>query len=303
MSNLTKSFNGFLAVKDLSFEVQKNKVFGFLGPNGAGKTTTIRMIVGLLKPDKGQIKLSSKEILFGQSRNLNLFGYLSEQPSFYNWMTGWEYLNFMADLFQLDKQIKKKRLGDLLKITGIENFKNRKIGTYSGGMRQRLGIAQALINKPEILILDEPVSSLDPIGRKDVLSVIEQLKEDKTIFMSTHILADVDRVCDDVAIINEGELVIQSPLAVLKEKYAKPLIEVEFIRDPSEIIKSLSKEKWQHRIEKNGNKLRIWLSDEKLINRNGPIKFLTQFNIGILRYGLTLPETEDLFMELVKKKE
>ncbi len=303
MSNLTKSFNGFLAVNDLSFEVQKNKVFGFLGPNGAGKTTTIRMIAGLLKPDKGQIKLSGKEILFGQSRNLNLFGYLSEQPSFYNWMTGWEYLNFMADLFQIDKQIKKKRLGGLLKITGIENFKNRKIGTYSGGMRQRLGIAQALINQPEILILDEPVSSLDPIGRKDVLRVIEQLKEDKTIFMSTHILADVDRVCDDVAIINEGELVIQSPLAVLKEKYAKPLLEVEFIRDPSEIIKSLSIEKWQHRIEKNGNKLRIWLSDEKLINKNDPIKFLTQFNIGILRYGLTLPETEDLFMELVKKKE
>ena len=300
IKNLTKSFGTAKAVNNVSFVIPENKVFGFLGPNGAGKTTTIRMIVGLSKPTEGEIRIAGEKVVFGQTSTNKYFGYLPEQPAFYNWMTGFEYLNFVAELFKINKKDRENRIDKLFKLVNLNQARNKRIGAYSNGMKQRLGIAQALINEPKVLIMDEPVSALDPIGRREVLSVIEKLKEKTTILMSTHILSDVDRICDEIAIINNGKLVAVSALAELKEKYATSILEIEFLKDPIEIIPKLKKESWVNKVEKNGNQVKIWPKDSNLLEKNIPLEFLIKQNIGILKYGLILPEMEDLFMDILK---
>ncbi|MDI6816914.1 MAG: ABC transporter ATP-binding protein [Actinomycetota bacterium] len=300
--NLSKSFGDFTAVSRLDLEIRENSVFGFLGPNGAGKTTTIRMMVGLTKPSGGSIEIAGSKVEFGAAKTHQSFGYLPEQPSFYGWMSGEEYLRFTAGLFGLSGKEEAQRTKRLLALVDLEAARKKKISTYSNGMKQRLGIAQALMNDPQVLILDEAVSALDPIGRKEVLNILEELRKEKTIFMSTHILADVDRICDDVAIIDRGKLVIQSPLAVLKEKYASPILKVDFTRDPGAAVPELERSSWVKKVEKSGNQIRIWLQDSEVMESNIPLKTLAGFDIGILSYGLTLPETEDLFVELLEKK-
>lgn len=302
VKNLTKKFKSFTAVDDLSFDVTKNHVVGFLGPNGSGKTTTLRMLVGLSKPTNGLINICNIPVLFGDTKSNIKVGYLPELPSFYNWMSGREYLDFIADIFNIPAKKKNSKIKQLLEIVDLTDSQNKKISTYSGGMKQRLGIAQALINDPEVIILDEPVSALDPIGRKEVLKVIEKLKENRTILFSTHILSDVDRICDDVVIINHGKLIISKPLAELKAEYATPILDVEFVSDASKIAKSVSSEKWVKNIEQNGNSIKIWLSDNEIIKTNKPFEYFAKQSLGILQYGLRLPETEDLFMELLGDK-
>lgn len=301
LQELTRTFGDFTAVSELSLEIEGNTVFGFLGPNGAGKTTTIRMMAGLIKPDSGSIEIGGEQIKFGEHKSHAMFGYLAEQPSFYNWMTGREYLGFTADLFGISGTEKNKKIINLLEKVGLTSAQDKKVGNYSNGMKQRLGIAQALLNDPEVLILDEPVSALDPIGRKDVLNIIEELGKNKTVFMSTHILADVDRICQSVAIINEGKLIAKSQLPELKAKYASPILHIEFNKDPSAIVPELVSCDWARKVEKNGNQVKIWLKDSSVMDDNIPIKSLMRFDIGILDYGLTLPETEDLFVALLEQ--
>lgn len=302
VSNLTKNFKSFTAVDDLSFEVTKNHVVGFLGPNGAGKTTALRMLVGLSKPTQGTISIASTDVIFGSSTANQKIGYLPELPSMYGWMSGYEYLNFISDIFKLPELTKESRIKKLLELVNLTDSKNKRISTYSGGMKQRLGIAQALINNPEVIIMDEPVSALDPIGRREVLEVIEKLKKNHTILLSTHILSDVDRICDDVIIINHGKLVTSSPLSKLKEKYASPILEVEFVSNPISILEKIKREKWIKRVEQNGNQLKIWLKKNDIVSNNIPLEFIVAQKIGVLKYGLSLPETEDLFIELLENK-
>lgn len=299
VKNLTKKFKSFTAVSDLSFEIERNHVVGFLGPNGAGKTTTLRMLVGLSKPTKGEMEIAGQKIIFGKSQANKKIGYLPELPSMYGWMSGFEYLEFIADIFKIKKSEKQSKIAELLKLVDLVEAKNKRISTYSGGMKQRLGIAQTLLNDPEVIILDEPVSALDPMGRKEVLEVIEKLKNTRTVLFSTHILSDVDRICDDVVIINEGKLVAAAPLSELKSEYASPILEVEFLSDPKMILDMLRHQKWVKKVEINGNKLRIWLFDNSAVENNIPMDFLLRQKIGILKYGLTLPETEDVFIGLL----
>lgn len=299
VKNLTKKFKSFIAVNGLSFEVEKNHVVGFLGPNGSGKTTTLRMLVGLSKPTAGTMAVSNTTVMFGSTKSNLKVGYLPELPSFYSWMSGREYLEFIANIFKISKKTKTEQINQLLKTVDLIESQNNRISTYSAGMKQRLGIAQALINDPEVIILDEPVSALDPIGRKDVLRVIEKLKENRTILFSTHILSDVDRICDDVVIINRGKLVVSKPLAELKAEYATPILEVEFMSDAAAIAKSVSGEKWVKKLEQNGRSIKIWLSDSKVIKTNIPFDYFSKKGLGVLQYGLRLPETEDLFVELL----
>ena len=302
VTNLTKKFKNFVAVDDLSFQITKNHVVGFLGPNGAGKTTTIRMMVGLSNASSGNIDISGESVVFGQSKSNHKVGYLPEQPSFYLWMSGYEYMTFVADIFKLEKDLKQKRIEKLLKLVGLWDFKDKHISTYSNGMKQRLGIAQALINDPEVLIFDEPVSALDPIGRKEVLEVIEKLKKNKTILLSTHILSDVDRVCDDVIVINHGKLIVSSSINELKSKYASSILEIEFVKNPSSVLSDLKKQPWAKKIDHEGLLLKIWLTDNHVVNDNLPLKFFINKDLGIAKYGLRLPEMEDLFIELVGDK-
>lgn len=299
VNNLSKKFKSCLAVDGLSFNVPKNHVVGFLGPNGAGKTTTLRMLVGLSKPTSGNITISGVPVVFGNSLSNKKVGYLPEAPSMYSWMSGFEYLNFVADLLALDKSSKKRKIKELLETVDLTESQHKRISTYSNGMKQRLGIAQSLINDPDVIILDEPVSALDPIGRKSVLNVIEKLKKNRTILLSTHILSDVDKICDDIVIINKGKLVVSAPLTELKAEYASPILEIEFTKDPHGILGKIKKEKWVKKVEQDGTLMKIWLTDNSVVEDNIPLNFLATQKIGILRYGLTLPETEDLFIELL----
>lgn len=248
------------------------------------------------------MEIMGTPVVFGKSTTNEKIGYLPELPSMYHWMSGYEYLEFIANIFKFSNEKKKKKIAEVLKVVDLTSAKNKRISAYSGGMKQRLGIAQALINDPEVIIMDEPVSALDPIGRKEVLEVIEKLKNNKTVLFSTHILSDVDRICDNVVIINDGKLVVSSPLSELKARYASPIIEVEFSDDPKAIFDAAKKQKWTKKVEQNGNKMRIWLHETDVVEKNIPLDFLVSQKIGILKYGLTLPETEDLFIELLGEK-
>jgi len=210
--NLTKIFKvGFRgrslsALTSLNLEVRKGEIFGFLGPNGAGKTTTIKMLMGLIYPTKGKAWIMDREL--GDVEVKSRIGFLPEQPYFYDYLTSNEFLEFYGQLFGLERKELRTRIKSLLALVGLEKAADIQLRKFSKGMLQRIGIAQALINHPELIVLDEPMSGLDPIGRKDIRDIILRLKEEgKTIFFSTHIIPDVEMICDRVGILMNGELV------------------------------------------------------------------------------------------------
>ena len=210
--NLTKVFKiGFrgrrvTALSNLNLEVKKGEIFGFLGPNGAGKTTTIKILMGLIYPTKGKAWIMDREL--GDVEIKSHIGFLPEQPYFYDYLTSSEFLEFYGQLFGLERKELRTRIKSLLALVGLEKAADIQLRKFSKGMLQRIGIAQALINHPELIVLDEPMSGLDPIGRKDIRDIILRLKEEgKTIFFSSHIIPDVEMICDRVGILMNGELV------------------------------------------------------------------------------------------------
>lgn len=200
-----KSNKGKYSVKNLNLNISKGTVFGFLGPNGAGKTTTMKMVVGLARPTTGHIKLSGKDIEDISIKSK--IGFMPESPSFYLYLTGGEFLEFVLEIFNIKKG--KEHIDEVLESVDLLSAKDKQIRTYSKGMIQRLGLAQALINNPDILFLDEPLDGLDPLGRAEIKKIILNLKsKNKTIFFNSHILADVAEICDSVGIIDNGELIV-----------------------------------------------------------------------------------------------
>jgi ABC-2 type transport system ATP-binding protein len=222
--HISKSFRlGFFLKKvkvleDVFFQVFPGEIVGFLGPNGAGKTTTIRIINGIIFPDGGSIRIFDQE--YSKISVKKRIGFLPEDPYFYHYLTGREFLNFYCQLFGYTSSQRRKRIHELLKLVGMESKADLQMRKYSRGMLQRLGMAQALINEPELVILDEPMTNLDPIGRRQMRDIILQLKnEGKTIFFSTHILSDVEMICDRVVIIMQGKIVSQGKISdLIKEK-------------------------------------------------------------------------------------
>ncbi len=210
IKGLSKSFsNGWLGKKqvisDLSFQIRDNEVFGYLGGNGAGKTTTFKMMLGLIRPDKGDISFWGQPAKERICRSL--IGYLPEQPYFYSYLTGAEALNFYASLFDMTRNERKKKVGELLDLVGLTHAGNTQLRKFSRGMLQRIGIAQALVNDPKLLILDEPMSGLDPMGRKAMRDIILNCRDQgKTIIFSSHIISDVEMICDRAGILAKGEL-------------------------------------------------------------------------------------------------
>jgi len=217
ISGLVKNFNGTHAVDHLDLSVPVGSIYGFLGPNGAGKTTTLKMIVGMTEPTSGEIEILDKKVSFGSNYGRETIGYLPDVPGFYDWMTAKEFLIFSGELFDISKKVLNDRVKELLTLVDLTKHKNKKIGSYSRGMKQRLGIAQALINDPQIVLLDEPVSALDPIGRKEVMDIIAALRGRVTVFFSTHILADVERICDRIVIINEGKKILEDSIQNIRQ--------------------------------------------------------------------------------------
>ncbi len=220
-SNLSKSFGSQQALKDLAFRVIRGSVHGFLGPNGAGKTTAIKIILGLTAADSGQVRVLGEPLAFGRRlRYLQHVNYLPQDPVFPEGLTGREALVLVAGIYGVDRHKSRIRIEKLLDYFNLQQDANRRVGVYSRGMQQRLGLAAVLLTEPELLILDEPVSALDPDGRRRVLNIINKLKGRATVFFSSHILADVERICDYITIIDRGRKLLDAKTSDLLTRYA-----------------------------------------------------------------------------------
>lgn len=217
IQNLKKSFGSRQVIKDVSLAIPEHTIFGFVGQNGAGKTTTMKMILGLLKIDEGSIQVNGEDVHYGNTKTNQFIGYLPDVPEFYTYMTPREYLRFSGEIAGVKKSELKDRIEELLTLVGLADEK-RRIKGFSRGMKQRLGIAQALIQKPKLLICDEPTSALDPIGRKEVLDVLVAAKQETTVIFSTHILSDVERICDEIAFLHDGEIVLSGTIDDIKKQ-------------------------------------------------------------------------------------
>lgn len=215
IQNLSKSFGKRKIIDNLNMSVPEGSVFGFIGQNGAGKTTTMKMILGLLRPDQGEIRVCGEPVRFGQTKTNQSIGYLPDVPEFYNYMTPFQYLTLCGEIIGMTDAEIRQRGRELLSLAGLEGVKT-KIGGFSRGMKQRLGIAQALLARPKLLICDEPTSALDPAGRKEILDILRKISADTTVLFSTHILSDVERVCDHAALLSRGTIAAGGALAEIK---------------------------------------------------------------------------------------
>ncbi|MBJ8325559.1 ABC transporter ATP-binding protein [Streptococcus pacificus] len=227
IKSLSKTFGKNQVLNGLTFNVPKNSILGLLGRNGAGKTTTMNMILGFLKIDSGSIKIFNEEVHYGETSTNKYIGYLPDVPEFYGYMTPKEYLQLCGEITGLSKSEIRERSHYLLQLVGLEKY-NKKIRGFSRGMKQRLGIAQALLNQPKILICDEPTSALDPSGRKEILEIIKKIRGQTTVIFSTHILSDVEAICDHVIILNKGKNVLSGEISKLKEIKRQSNIEIKF---------------------------------------------------------------------------
>ena len=215
-AGLTKTYKGVTGLEDLNLTVPRHSIFGFLGPNGAGKSTTIKLLLGLIRPTRGSAAVFGLDSIRDSVAIRERVGYLAQDPRYYDHMTARETLRFTARFFYRGPHDAiEERIAETLDLVGLTDKADRPVKGFSGGERQRLGIAQAQVNYPDLLILDEPAASLDPMGRRDVMEVMERLRKHTTIFYSTHILDDVQRVSDSVAILNHGKLVAQAPITEL----------------------------------------------------------------------------------------
>lgn len=238
LNHVSKSFGEKKVLKEISFSVPEGSIFGFIGQNGAGKTTTMKMILGLLEIDQGDISVCGEPVSFGQNTTNRYIGYLPDVPEFYDFMTPKEYLMLCGKITGMSKNMASERAEELLEKVGLGGEKKR-IRGFSRGMKQRLGVAQALLNRPKLLICDEPTSALDPLGRKELLEILVQAKKETTILFSTHILSDVERICDQIAFLHSGELVMQGNLEEIKSKHAGNDMEIEF-ENPKDLQSFLS---------------------------------------------------------------
>ena len=227
IKGLSKSFGTQKVIDKLDLSVPEGTVFGFIGQNGAGKTTTMKMALGLLEADHGEITVCDEIVHYGQTKTNRYIGYLPDVPEFYNYMRPIEYLALCGEIAGLSKSEARARSDELLSLVGLTGVKKR-IGGFSRGMKQRLGIAQALLSRPKLLICDEPTSALDPVGRKEILDILQKIKGTTTVIFSTHILSDVERICDRVAVLHNGSIAISGTLPEIKTMHGKDRLLLEF---------------------------------------------------------------------------
>jgi ABC-2 type transport system ATP-binding protein len=304
-AGLTKRFggsNGVLAVDGLDLDVPAGSVFGLLGPNGAGKTTTLRLITGLATPTGGEVSIDGARVDPRDPGARRAIGVLDQDPRYYGWMTGLELVTLAARLQGQGGRAAATNASAALERVGLAEAAPRRIGGYSGGMRQRLGIAQAIVAGPSLLILDEPVSSLDPEGRRDLLALIAELRETATIVFSTHVLADVERICDRVGILDHGRLVTEGPLDELLGRYALPLYRLDPEPGQAGLVAALTTRlgtvPWIDRVTTTDGGLVVSVSDEGLASA-GLLPIVVDAGVRLAAFERVRPSLEDVFLRLV----
>lgn len=295
ISHITKTFGTNKVIDDLSFSVPEHSVFGFIGQNGAGKTTTMKMVLGLLKPDSGEIFVNGEKVSYGQNSTNQYIGYLPDVPEFYGFMKPSEYLAMCGQITGMSGEDIRTKSAELLELVGLKS-ENKRIKSFSRGMKQRLGIAQALLNSPKLLICDEPTSALDPVGRKEILDILCSVKNDTTVVFSTHILSDVERICDHIAFLHEGHVALNGTLDEIKGIRKGGSIELEFFKvEDADAFSGFftdgtridsTKLCFTGRNESDMLEIMGWLSQNK---------------ISVQRLECLEPTLEDLFMEVVGK--
>lgn len=295
ISHISKKFGNQSVIKDLSFSVPEHSIFGFIGENGAGKTTTMKMILGLLSIDEGEIKVNGEIVSFGQNKTNQYIGYLPDVPEFYDYMTPKEYLHLCGAITGMTTKEINSKSKELLEIVGLSQSK-KKIKTFSRGMKQRLGIAQALLNSPKLLICDEPTSALDPSGRKEILDILTSVKEHTTIIFSTHVLSDIERVCDEVALLHDGQIALQGSLEKVKEMYSSSGFEIEF-KQESDCIAFANRFPKSEQVH---SKLLLYPQGTDSDMKQA-ISYVADNSIEIIKIEKKEPTLENLFMEVVKK--
>lgn len=261
--DLTKEYNGFKAVDKLNLKVDKGQIYGFLGPNGAGKTTTILMLLGILKPTRGEIYIMGELLSKGALSLKKKIGVVSEIQHVYKEMTAEEYLSFFASIYRVKN--KQGRIGELLSAVNLLEVKNKKLGTFSRGMQQKIGFARALLHEPQLLLLDEPVSGLDPAGIRQIRDLIErENKRGRTIFISSHLLSEVEKLCTKVAIINKGRLLAEDTMRNLRRKLTDFIqLEVELVEVKKEILDTLKSFEFVKEVDRKDKILTLKVTTDK----------------------------------------
>ena len=293
VKDLHKSFGSKTVLDGLTFSVSEGSVFGFIGRNGAGKTTTMKMILGLLQADSGEITVCGERVRYGNTPTNKYVGCLPDVPEFYSYMTAREYLRLCGEVTGMKQSEIKKRSDELLELVGLANEKHR-IKGYLRGMKQRLGIAQALINKPRLLICDEPTSALDPLGRKEILEIISSARGETSVIFSTHILSDVEKICDDTAILEKGRIALCGTVSELKAKRSGSDVQIVPANagDAEKTAQLLGGE------VHSGTVIVKNASQDKMLSI---LKTISENRIPILKIEHTEPDLEQLFMEVIGK--
>jgi ABC-2 type transport system ATP-binding protein len=303
--SLSKSYRQVPALQALDLKVAQHSIFGFLGPNGAGKTTTIKLLLGLIKPTRGSASLFGLDSVRDSVAIRSRIGYLPQEPRFYEYMSARQVLDYTAQFFfKGPRNAIAARVDETLELVGLADKADRPIKGFSGGERQRLGIAQAQVNYPDLLILDEPAASLDPMGRRDVLDVMERLRKYTTIFYCTHILDDVQRVSDTVAILNHAELVANGSIASLLAGSEGVAYEVRLKGQPGDLYNKLSALPWVSGItSKEFNGLFEWVvavRDAGLAEANLFRLLAADSQVLVTDFHLKMHQLEEVFMSIVE---
>lgn len=291
LSHIAKRFGEKQVLRDVSFSVPEHTVFGFVGQNGAGKTTAMKLILGLLTSDSGEITVNGMPVRYGNTETNRFVGYLPDVPEFYPYMTPREYLCFCGEITGMPAKEIRMRSEELLCLVGLEK-ENRRIKGFSRGMKQRLGIAQALFDRPRLLICDEPTSALDPAGRKELLDILVNAKEQTTVLFSTHILSDVEHICEKIAFLHDGRIVLQGSLEEVRTIKKTAATELETER-PEDVQMLLSVFPFLKATGRNSLLL------EDVGHLPDVLRFLADKRMPVVRIERQETSLEELFMEVI----
>lgn len=300
ITGLKKSFGDKKVLQGVDLAVPENSVFGFIGRNGAGKTTTMKAILGLLKVDEGEIRVCGEKVVYGETPTNRYIGYLPDVPQFYRYMTAKEYLKLCGRISGMEADEIESRSNELLELVGLAGERH-KIKGYSRGMHQRLGIAQALMGKPRLLICDEPTSALDPVGRKDLLELLQAARKQTSVLFSTHILSDVQKICDHVALLEGGKIMASGSIDEIRGLGTDPGIELTIrnSEDTERIFRAFPEAEFRGNNEFAGNVIVFKNASEETAGRI--MGFLAAEHISVIRFERKEADLEEMFMETIGK--